>query len=107
MILRILPMMLLLKSENLFNHYILNLTETDNRLEEEMTTKTKELEDCKKILRDTIPIENQCYICHGFTHKKQVLSQCGHTQYYNNCIKKITKCSLCNAPIVNVVKIYT
>lgn len=64
--------------------------------------KTEELQNK---LRDSVPLENQCCICFGYTEKKQLCVPCGHRQYCIDCIKKINVCSLCKANIDQVIKI--
>lgn len=65
-----------------------------------------EYTDLKKILTDTIPLENQCCICFGFTRKNKFLQPCGHTQYCNRCINEIKSCAVCESNIEQVKSIY-
>lgn len=76
-----------------------------DEISQENTKQKKELDEYKKILMNTIPIENQCCICFGFTDKKQFLLPCGHSQFCKLCITKIKLCSLCNSTIEKIKNI--
>lgn len=77
-----------------------------NSLKNEITRLQEENDLLEDRIRDIIPIEHQCCICFGYTHKKQVCAPCGHTQYCESCINRIEKCALCNTHITNIIKLY-
>jgi hypothetical protein len=52
-----------------------------------------------------VPLEDQCVICFKRTNKSHLLVPCGHTQYCEKCINKISDCSICRATIKQVIKI--
>lgn len=60
----------------------------------------------KLLTDDDIPDEEKCVICFNRTKKNQALVPCGHTQYCEDCINKIKKCSLCKTPIDKIIKIF-
>jgi hypothetical protein len=82
-----------------------NITELESLKNEIVKLKT-ENDLLEERIRDIIPIEHQCCICFGYTHKQQVCVPCGHTQYCTSCIQRIDKCALCNTHITNIVKLY-
>jgi len=90
-------------NNNYTNNNIIN--EIDS-LKNEIARLKAENDFLEEKIRDIIPIEHQCCICFGYTHKQQVCVPCGHTQYCTNCIKRIDKCALCNTHITDIIKVY-
>jgi hypothetical protein len=82
------------------------LIEENKKLQNEIIKLNEDIQDCKRIIKEAVPIENQCCICFGFTYKKQLLSPCGHTQYCEICIVKINKCALCKKDSNGIIKIF-
>jgi hypothetical protein len=89
---------LLFSDENVLNQ-IKQMREQIKKLE-------KEINDLETRLKESIPKENQCCICFGYTDKKQFVIPCGHFQYCNICITMIDECVLCKEKITGVQKIY-
>jgi len=57
---------------------------------------------------DEIAKENECVICFHTTEKIRALVPCGHTQYCDACIKKISEskeCHICKEEVQSVIKI--
>lgn len=85
-----------------YEQSLINIQNKDKEINE-LNNKIKSLENK---IKNAVPIENQCCICFGFTNKRKLLVPCGHTQFCDDCITKINKCSLCNKDIEQVVNIF-
>jgi len=54
-------------------------------------------------LKTSIPVENKCESCGGYTARKKLCAPCGHSKYCDSCIGALNACLICKEKIITIV----